>query len=171
MGVGYDIYCDKCGYGLAHVLFGVGMLFPSTYSETMDDAHSGKLGEKIQTFLLEHPDGALDCSLVLAQCIYCGQCENVLDLTMYLPKNNAPAKNPNQRWSVAMPFDGADYVAPWDLKRHYKAFAAYPHKCKSCGGDMKLFSEEYFERHRHLKCRCPNCRGKLVLGSNLIMWD
>ena len=174
MGVAYEIYCNKCGYGL-NVSFGVGMGFPHVYEETINDAREGKLGEKIQTFLREHPDGAIDCSLVLAQCIYCGQCENVLDLTMYLPKENAPKKNSHQRWSVAMPFIGAEYVSPWDLENYYKAFAEDPHTCKHCGGAMKVFSEEYFHRHHKsgLKCKCPNCRGKLNIPKicPVIMWD
>jgi len=169
MGKVYKLYCDNCGYELEATL-GVGFLFPRVYKETLDEARDGKLGDRIQTFLREHPDGAIDCSLVLAQCIYCGQYETVHDLTMYLPKKKLPTKDPNQRWSIAMPFCGADYVAPWDLREYYKAFATYPHTCKHCGGDMKLIPEKTFERRRH-SLKCPNCRSKLNEGLDVILWD
>ena len=151
MGEVYKLYCDNCGYELEATL-GVGFLFPRVYKETLDEARDGKLGDKIQTFLREHPDGAIDCSLVLAQCIYCGQYETVHDLTMYLPKKNAPAN-----------------ILPWELRKYCKAFAAYPHTCKHCGGDMKLISERTFVR-RMSNLKCPKCRSKFDEPS-IIMWD
>ncbi|MBR1806124.1 MAG: hypothetical protein IJ774_07045 [Selenomonadaceae bacterium] len=151
MGVGYDLHCDNCGYKL-EAYFGVGMFFSQTYEETLTKAREGKLGRRAKKFLREHPDGAIDCSLILAQCIYCGQYETVSDLTMYLPKKNAPAD-----------------ILPWELRKYCKAFAAYPHTCKHCGGDMKLISERTFVR-RMSNLKCPKCHRKFD-EPGIIMWD
>ena len=74
MGQGYSLGCKKCGYKISANL-GVGFAFPRVYEAVMKEAHDGKLGKTVQSFLMEHPDGALDCDQVLLQCDECGALE------------------------------------------------------------------------------------------------
>lgn len=164
MGVGYSYKCPKCDHGI-NLYFGVGMLFPHTYQENVQAAKSGELGDELKNFFAEHPDGAIDASLVAGVCTKCGEVGNFHDLSMYLPKKNfAPEKN-RGRWSVAAPFYDADYVVPWDLASDYELFAKYPHKCPLCGGDMKIFTKETFRAPA-----CPRCRTQMI-DDDIIMWD
>ena len=64
MGQGYSLGCKRCGYKISANL-GVGFAFPRVYEAVMKEAQGGKLGETVQSFLKEHPDGALDCDQVL----------------------------------------------------------------------------------------------------------
>lgn len=179
MGMCYELECEKCGYRF-YASFGVGFMYPQVYQETKTAALNGELGEEIQKFLQENPDGAVNASRIFGKCTKCGNLETVPDLTMYLPneKNPAPKKNPQERWSVAMPFYNADYVAPFDLQYHYKVFAKYQHKCKRCGGDLETFNEDVFkvsETNGKLnldspKLKCPNCHAALNL-IDLLRWD
>ncbi|MBQ3336516.1 MAG: hypothetical protein IJG80_03845 [Selenomonadaceae bacterium] len=164
MGTGYTLHCKECGYNF-DAFFGVGFLFPSVYKETMEAAKNGALGEKLQRFLTENPNGAIDVSNVVSVCKKCGEIENVLDLTMYFPKKGFSPVKPQGRWSVAFPFIGEDYVTPWDLQEHYKVFVKYPHKCKRCGAEVELVTEEHLE-----KINCPNCHKSLSV-EDIINWD
>lgn len=164
MGQGYDYKCPKCGHRVG-VSFGVGMLFPKTYQETIQAGKSGELGDELKTFFTEHPDGAIDASLVAGVCIKCGAVHNVQDLSMYLPKKNFTRKKNRGSWSVAAPFDDADYVSSWELADDYELFAKYPHKCKRCGGDMEIFTQQTFRTPD-----CPHCHAPMI-EDGLIMWD
>lgn len=182
MGCGYDLHCKRCNYNFA-VSFGVGFMFPEVYEETVQQAKRGELGAELKKFFTEHPDGAIDVSYALGVCQKCGELYAVKDLSMYLPKDDfSPAKR-QSRWSIAAPFTGVEYVSPMDLVEHYELFAKYPHKCK-CGGEMKIFTEDYFKKIRYsvdtdfptliTEIRdfdCPRCHGKLVVGSGRILWD
>lgn len=168
MGMGYQIACTKCGYNFT-VMFGVGMMFPRAYEKTVQQAKSGELGEEIQNFLLEHPDGAIDVSAVMGVCKNCGRLENITDLSMYLPKENFSPPETQGRWSVAAPFTETKYVSPWDLKTHYELFAEYPHKCKHCGGELEIFTEKD-AKHGLSNLKCPLCHATLNMNANLL-WD
>lgn len=167
MGQGYKMVCPKCGYEF-NASFGVGMMFPAVYDETIQEGKRGELGEELQKFLLEHPDGAINASYVVSMCKKCGWLENIMDLSMYLPKNGFKPNKAKVRWSVAYPGTGIEYVAPWDLsnKEHYELFAKYPHKCKRCGGDVEIFKEK--ERNYF---RCPHCKIRLQDTGAILCWD
>ena len=165
MGVGYDLVCQKCGYSFEAWL-GIGRMYPAVYEETVQKGKRGELGEELQKFLLENPSGAIDISCVVGACKKCGELHNIDDLSMYLPKKGLKPDKPKGRWSVSMPFEGAEYVSPMDLKAHYELVAKYPHKCKHCGGEIKIFTEKTIGR-----IKCPHCHEKLVKGDKLIMWD
>lgn len=164
MGQGYSMVCPKCGYEF-NASFGVGMMFPAVYDETVQEGKRGELGEELQKFLLEHPDGAINASYVVGACKKCGELENLMDLSMYLPKENSKPDKPKGRWSVSMPFDRAEYVSPMDLKAHYELVAKYSHRCKHCGGDVKIFTEKTIGR-----IKCPHCKLRLE-ETGLILWD
>ena len=140
-------------------------MFPAVYAETVAKGKRGELGAELQKFLLEHPDGAIDASNVVGVCKKCGALENLIDLSMYLPTEGYTPEKPKGRWSVAFPADDIDYVAPSDLQGDYALFARYPHRCKQCGGEMKIFTEETIGR-----IKCPRCKLRLEETGG-ILWD
>lgn len=177
MGHGHILQCKKCGYKLK-LFLGVGFVFPKVYQETIEGAKEGKYGETVQTFLEKHPDGALNCDNVLLQCTECGNLETEKDLSMYVPKQGAEPIE-KERWSIAFPFEGADYVAPWDLDPdHYELVCRYEHKCKKCGAKMRTFSEKEMDKklgkifleEKQTEFACPECREPLWQVGDM-MWD
>ena len=175
MGRGYSLQCRKCGYKFSANL-GVGFMFPRAYQQKMEAGKAGKLGKEVRTFLEEHPDGALDCNIVVLQCTECGALESAPDLSMYVPGEDSPAPS-SGNWSVACPHEGTSYVAPWDLDS-YKLVGLYDHKCRKCKGKMKIIKEKEFEKlirgadfdNKPTKVLCPKCKEPLWLGE-IMMWD
>ena len=182
MGCGYNVHCEQCDYR-SQVYFGVGLMLPKVYEETVQKAKLGELGAELKKFFEEHPDGAIDVSYALGLCKKCGAFYTVTDLSTYLPIDDfSPNKGYCPR-SVAESFHEAEYVLPRDLNEHYELFAKYPHKCK-CGGEMKIFNEDDFQKTRHsmetsfptfvTEIRdfdCPRCHGKLLVEGYTMLWD
>lgn len=71
MGYGSEMKCTKCGYMFVSRT-GVGFLFPMVYSETEQKAKDGDLGNEVQEFFKEYPDGAIDAEDVTLCCDKCG---------------------------------------------------------------------------------------------------
>ena len=115
MGSGCKGKCPKCGFEFRSST-GVGFMFPSVYAETVQMAKNGELGDEICNFFLEHENGAINAERVTLCCEKCGSLSNGQDLTMYVPKSKEPGKIEHSRWSVAIPFEEADYVTWMDLK-------------------------------------------------------
>ena len=174
MGRGIQLECRNCHYSF-RISFGVGFLFPQAYQETMEAAKNGKFGKKVQTFLAEHPDGALDCDLVLFQCPSCDNLDRGLDLSMYVPRDKPVVHE--GRWSSAYPFEEVSYVTPRDLEEHYKLVEPYDHVCGKCGSRMRVIKEaDLFPNGQNSKkdektgVNCPKCREPMFVGGQ-IMWD
>lgn len=170
MGQGYGCTCNKCGYSFSANL-GAGFLFPMVYKETVDAMKKGEYGEQGKKFFTEHPDGAIDCETVVARCKSCGEYGSVPNLTMYVPKKDYdPAKAaPKGRWSVAFPFEGADYVSWSDLETYYDVYEKYDHRCPECGGSAEIV-EDFEKELDSGNLACTKCDGKLEV-TDLIMWD
>ena len=175
MGQGYSLGCKKCSYKI-DVNLGVGFFFPRVYEAVMKEAQAGKLGKNIQSFLIEHPNGALDCDQVLLQCKQCDSLECGMDLSMYIPKE---AVEPRQKgiWSGAFSGEGYSYVSPWDLKKSYSLYARYDHICRKCKGKMKVIKQKDLELqggnsldHITSSIPCPKCKSPLSF-EGMIMWD
>lgn len=165
MGQGYEFKC-KCSYSFSPSL-GVGFLFPKEYQELKESARKGKLGKKLKSFFAVHPEGGIDAEKVVARCKKCGRYKCVPDLSMYLPTTNE--KKPKGIWSTAMPFEGADYVSPRELKESYELYARYPHKCRWCRGELEIISEEDLVKNGIV---CPKC-GRIIPcdEANIYYWD
>ncbi len=175
MGHGYILRCKECHFEMT-LNMGVGFLFPQVYQETMETAKSGEYGEVVQEFLISLPDGALNCENVLLQCPECGNLEMGPDLSMYIPgKDTKPREKGN--WSVAFPFEGASYVAPWDLN-DYELVRRFEHKCSRCGAVMKCINQKDMEKkpgavlagEKESEFLCPKC-GKPLWHDGILMWD
>ena len=162
MGSGCTKTCPKCGFEF-YSSTGVGFMFPKVYAETIKKAKDGELGTVLQNFFKDHVDGALDVEYVNLCCEKCGQLDVGMDLTMYIHKRKKPEKIEHGRWSVAAPFEGAEYVSWSDLERYYDEYAKYPHKCVKCGGNMKILKDD-------AEMLCPECKVPLET-TNFIMWD
>ena len=177
MGRGYMLRCGKCGYGIAADL-GVGYNFPSVYRKTMEAARTGRYGGAVRQFLEEHPDGTLSTERVLLRCSGCGSLQCGPDLSMYLRKPDVPRREQG-RWSVAAPYEGADYVSPMELE-HEETYELYArgNRCGKCGETMQPITddelEEQMRRHPQTRgqteVRCPKCREWLRVES-MLMWD
>lgn len=129
MGTGISLRCRKCGYEFSANL-GVGFMFPLLYQQVMDAAGKGEVRQKVQSFVEEHPDGALDCDSVVLQCTDCGNLSCGPDLTMYVPGNNTPTRSVGN-WPAARRRERTSYVVPWDLDK-YELFGYYDHRCGKC---------------------------------------
>jgi hypothetical protein len=151
-------------------------MFPIAYQETMEAGKAGKLGREVRQFLEEHPDGALDCGIVILQCSECGELGSAPDLSMYIPGEDSPPPS-SGNWSVACPHEGSSCIAPWDLEK-YTLVGLYNHRCGKCKGRMKIIREKEFEQLIHgvdsdnhpTKIPCPKCKEPLWL-EEMLMWD
>ena len=137
MGISYFFKCPKCGYVLEiHLGFG-GFATPRWHRENLKAVYNGELGEEIQKFLLENPNGTIGHENILKKCTQCGQYETTQDLTMYLPQENISGR------------------------KKFKIFKKYPHKCKHCGSDVEIYTDKDIFEH---KCNvtCPNCQIEMI---------
>lgn len=172
MGQGNGYHCTKCDFSFeAHLE--VGFAFPTVYKEIIDSARKGELGDKLQQFVLNHPEGVVNCENSIIRCSKCGDLVCGPNLNMYLPKEGYdPTSIQHGQWSVAMPCEGADYVTPWDLHEHYKLTAKYPHRCEKCGSSAHVISEKTLARKiTEGAIVCPCCGGSIAVDEGVIMWD
>ena len=175
MGKGYALKCRNCGYEFSANL-GVGFMFPMAYQGTMEAGKAGKLGKEVKQFLEEHPDGVLDCDIVVLQCSECGELGRAPDLSMYVPGEHSPVPS-SGNWSGSFPHEGISYVAPWELDQ-YTLVKRYDHRCGKCKGKMKIIKEKELEKlirsagsgDHPTKIPCPRCKQPLWLGE-MLMWD
>ena len=153
MGSGYKMNCPKCSFEF-YASTGVGMMFPMVYRETVQKAKNGELGQEIQTFFMEHPEGVIDAESVSLCCEKCGHLTGGKNLTMYVPIAGKPSNLESGKKS---------YVSQLDLESYYTKFKAYSHKCDKCGGSMRIMKdgEEFI---------CPKCKLPLERGLP-ILWD
>ena len=95
---------------------------------------------------------------------------------MYVPKDKPIVHE--ERWSDACLFEGASYVAPWELREHYQLVQPYDHVCRKCGSKMQVIKEddlipegkESEEKGVKVNVNCPKCHKPMVVGG-YIMWD
>ncbi len=162
MGTGYKLRCPSCGYA-ADIMLGVGFFYSMVYMETMESARSGKLGEDLKQFLVEHPNGVINPELRLVRCEKCGEYSSVPDLTMYLPRKDANPKRTKGRWSVAVPATGMKYVYNFD---EYDVYKPFQHRCGKCQGKAVILHDPDV-----MKLECPHCKGRFLKIEEAAMWD
>lgn len=177
MGRGYTLRCRKCGYEISANI-GVGFSFPLVCQQITEAARAGKLGKRYQQFLQEHPDGALNTETVFLQCPECGALKSGPDLSMYVRNPDAPRRKQG-RWSVAAPFEEANYVSPMELEREDTYTLAAPgHICEKCGKPMRSFTDNELSADVYLsktdagrtEVSCPKCREPLWI-KEISFWD
>ena len=156
MGNGYLIRCVNCNYEY-RALLGYGMLFPTVYQETVEGIKEGKFGEEYQKFFEEHPDAAVNCEAYMAICQDCGAFDTVKSMSLFLPK-----KSDGKTLNVGC-------LTFQDIKADYKIAKKYPHKCSSCGGNLKPI--DLIDKLSQKAVRCPVCKGEMQLTPDLLLWD
>ncbi len=145
MGTEFRLSCRRCGYQLEGEL-GVGFRFPAAYRKIMESARAGKLGEDLQFFLEEHPDGVLNCNTVLLTCRECGCLKTGPDLSMYLPKNGE-VPPVEARWPVPFRYDDVSCrLTQQTLEEEYLPAGQYRYECHRCHETMKTIREETLNR-------------------------
>ena len=118
-------YCSSCGFSL-DAKEGNGFHYPNLYEKTKEKMINGQMGSDAKWFFEEHPDGAINVEYTMAQCKQCNNLENVLDLTMYVPKTGYIHEiDPKQKWSTAAPYYGKDYVIPYDLEKNWNQYKLF----------------------------------------------
>ena len=174
MGIGFELVCRRCRYSF-RIGFGIGLLFPQVYRETIQAAWEGKLGSEVQDFLRDSPQGALDCEQVLLQCTSCGALDSGPDLSMYLPEDEPAADKPSEdepEGSLPCPLEDIPCVEPWELKANYQLVKPYGHVCKECGSEMRVIKEESLippDRgmgNTAVNVNCPKCCRPMKIGSS-----
>ncbi len=177
MGTGYMLRCRKCRYEISANL-GIGFRFPLAYQETMEAARTGTFGKTIKHFLEDHPDGALNIDEVFLQCPECGALKAGPDLSMYI-RNPDVQRKEQGRWSVALPFEDADYVSPMELEQDRSYVYYAPGQiCEKCGKPLKSITEidlmknDIASGHNtgQTVLSCPECKESLWVDG-IIMWD
>ena len=167
MGRGYEVRCRTCSFHGNYYL-GVGFSFPMLYESAMDDIKSGEYGEDLRRWYEEHPEAAVDPTIVLLQCPRCGILETERNMSMYLP---LPDYDHEQRervpWSSAVPGKEEDYVSPFELREHYTLCRPYRHTCRKCGAEAETVSEDQILEASLI---CPQCGGKAELAGRML-WD
>lgn len=167
MGDGICTKCTNCGYEF-DAYFGVGMLFPFVYQETIVKAKTGELGEVTKEFIEKYPDGAFDCENVVIKCDNCNMYDVALDSSMHVLKDKL-FKPSKYNWTYSGETDGTAYVTDEQLKDHYEKIADYSHKCKYCGGKARInksFEQDVYKN----RINCPKCNG-LMTSDEVFDWD
>lgn len=136
MGEGFSWICPNCGYAFSAEV-GVGFRYPWVCHQLIQKARAGAYGAEWQDLVETYPGTFLDGDRVLLRCENCGSYDNEALLTAYIPKDaELQAKPiPEKQWIVAPEKEG------------YELYGVYEHRCKDCGGKMRVFLEqEFFEK-------------------------
>ena len=166
MGDGRVFRCKSCGYEY-EMWTGVGMAYPRTYKEAMEDAKEGRYGNELKTFIEEHPDCAIDITLAPYVCENCGQYSSAERMDAFVPKDGAANGEDNsQIWSTAFSGAGYNYVTPSEIIENYTLSLKHRHRCECCGGDLRELSEKEIKKG----LACPRCHSLLV-EEDMILWD
>lgn len=166
MGTEYKLHCSKCGYNM-ELSLGVGFMYPQFYVEMQEKGKLGELGKEIKEFFDEYPSGVIDPVSIILQCEKCGEYETAPSLNMYiLDESKPPRRKNNIRWSVAMSADDVDYIPLGNFKANYKLRKEHQHRCKRCGGKMKVFLEDDLAN-----LKCPRCKEQVLTPEILACWD
>lgn len=153
--------CDKNEEHEHRFFVGIGMMFPSLYKKIIKKIQQGKYGTGIKNFLEGNPKRVINCSSEIAYCSKCGSLEEVVNLSMYVPKKN------NQTVDIS-------YVMPSELKRKYKKIKGYKHICSKCSTEMKkvkIEEDDCGEIIKIKKLKCPKCDGVLKWNGDCNFWD
>ena len=156
MSIFYKFSCEKCGYEENINLGSGGYWYARVYPQIISSAIDGEFGADIQKIFKEHHHSAVVYSKVLAECGNCGRYENVLDVAVYLPKDNGLTNE-------------GKFLNRFNIEKNYNCVARFEHKCNFCGGAVEIFNEDTFDVEK-TTLQCPNCQS-LMVGDFGGTWD
>lgn len=153
--------CNKDEIHQQSFFVGIGMMFPEVYADIIKKIKKGKYGKEIKKFLEENPQGAINCESEIAYCPECGNLKEVVNLSMYIQKNN------NEKTDKS-------YVMSWELKEKYKKVKEYKHICSKCSSEMKIIKvkedkygilkeDKNGNLIKNMEIKCPKCDGLMEI--------
>ena len=173
MGLILKCKCKKCGYTFK-AFVGIGMMYPKTYTETVNKMKEGQFGLHGKEFFEAFPQGAISCEEIVVQCDDCGKFMNVPDLSLYVPEGKIDYTKIERKipWSSGFSGVGYEYVTLSELDKHYTLYERYSHRCSRCNGHTSVvpgFSERMNKNiDRHVKC--PKCGSIMEIAIEGV-WD
>ena len=141
--------CKKCGFEF-YEQSGIGFLYPTLLRDAIENGKTGKLGEEMEEFFKEYPNGALNISEAAYFCKKCNAIKNEPKYTMYVPKEDGA--------------DVPDFYMPGEIHLWFRKYKNYSHKCEECGNKMNLLTA-------NAKPKCPGCGELLRAEISDILWD
>ncbi len=166
MGVGIEIGC-KCNK--KEYMLGVGMMFPSVYKDTVQNAKDGKFGKTIQTLMQQNEYAVMDVGNTLYYCDKCGHIESNDPLDIYIAKDVESFKKKEYGIKTVEEWGEVPYWSvPSEEDDEYNDFIkiyTHTHKCPTCKIEMKSVTPEYLEN-----TPCPKCGEKHEILDNML-WD
>ena len=154
MGNGIIYKCSKCGKRYK-ASWGIGMMFPEQYIKLMKKAKRGGFGKEYKVLLNNDPQMVIDAGECVYCCRVCRAWKVEPDLSLYQPKEG---------------FDfliHQDYVLRNDLKKYYRSYKHFSHKCPKCKSRMHRAS-----KHEIQTLPCPYCGAPRDMDyEEVILWD
>ena len=169
MSTRFRLYCRRCTYKRVADL-GPVFTFPVVYRKILETAESGKLGEDLQRFVAEHPEGVLNCETVLVTCRKCFRLQTAPDLSMFLPKR-PDVRPPAGIRPVSFRYDKIPPAEPIP-REDYALFQRYEYTCRKCKEKMRTIHEQtlrkafakYGLRDPVPSLICPECEKPLYFA-------
>lgn len=151
MGSGVTFRCHRCRYFFEY-FEGIGMHFPEIEKEMTEAVMAGEMGEELQSFLQDHPEGCLDYGKSLYACPDCGTLCNEPSLDMYTTDE-----------SVQNPAPPDENKLPMSIPENYVLFRKYEHRCPECNRIMNRITMKD-------SLPCPRCR-EIMDNTEWFLWD
>ncbi len=173
MGLDFGCECQKCGYTF-YASVGSGIAYPKVYKETVEKLKTGFYGAQGKEFFEAFPDGAISCERIVVQCNDCNSLMEVLDLSLYVPKDGFSKEKLDRTvpWSSGFSGKGYECITEFELRENYELFEKYDHRCAKCNGHTTVvpgFTENMSNKINR-KVRCPGC-GTILEIELCGMWD
>ncbi len=147
MGVKRLFFCKNCYFRYGEKV-GCNIPYNMAVQRSLRMAKNGELGQEVQDFINDCPDGVIDCLMAGYYCPACGRLKSMLNNNMYLPKkdeNGVPIGPGNDKIRT-----------PWELRRYYYMIRKYEHLCDVCGHQMRKLGPRTIPT-------CPRCNTLLSL--------
>ena len=159
MGNGFKYKCSKCGKHYSGI-WGIGMMFPQIYQETIAKIEQGEYGENWKRLYFDNDHVAVDAEEYVYICSSCNAWKIDKGLSLYTA-NSEGAKKSIERGCVVIN-DRLRYET-----EAFKLLKSYIHKCDNCGGRMHKANGKEI---RNLPCpHCGGARDKNI--EYVINWD
>lgn len=164
MGSGYDFKCKKCQKEYS-VMFGIGMLYPDVYQETVADIKNGKYGLEWQQLMNAEEYVAVNAEIEVYICRECKHWKTDLNLSLYRPKDVEAIRNKQYGIKTVEEWGDVPYVVEYELKEEYNLIKVYVHKCEKCGKPIYKANDTEIEN-----LPCPYC-GTENVPDGICTWD